>query len=151
MTIWSSHPVCDFRGKWPLCEYGLLKEMLYIPWSIRWGAGADADRAKLPTRKAIRHWFGQKAKGTIVGLILCQWVQIGPLSSPVASVGFTYIEIFYTIQCFYLSMNNHMTSKVHIVFSPVSLYPQSSILILSALTIDVFHVISRVPPTFGVP
>lgn len=35
--------------------------------------------------------------------------------------------------------------------SPVSLYPQSSIFTFSALTSEVFHVISRVPPTPGVP
>lgn len=64
-------------------------QCLYLPHAIRVSAGTDTNSAKLPTWEAILRWFRQEAEGTIVGLILCKWVQIDPLTLPAVCIGFT--------------------------------------------------------------
>lgn len=56
------------------------------PLSLPVDAGADAHGAQLPAGKAILRWFGHKTKGTIVGLLLCEHVEILPLSLPGVSI-----------------------------------------------------------------
>lgn len=128
------------------------------PLSLLVEAGADAHGAQLPAGKAILCWFGHKSEGTVVGLVPCEHVEILPLSLPVVSIRFSCGKTLNPVQDSILWRNylkQRITrspwSRYDSVLSPVSLYPQSSILTLSALTKERFHLISRASPTLGVP
>lgn len=68
------------------------------PLSVQVDAGADTHGAQLPAGKAILRWFGHKTKGTIVGLLLRQRVEILPLSLPVGSIRFSWRNTFNPVQ-----------------------------------------------------
>lgn len=59
------------------------------PLSLLVDAGADTHGTQLPAGEAILRWFGHKTKETVVGLVLCERVEILPLSLPVVSIRFS--------------------------------------------------------------
>lgn len=68
------------------------------PLSLLVDAGADTHAAQLPAGEASLRWFGHKTKGTIVGLVLCEHVEILPLSLPVVSIRLSWRNTFNPVQ-----------------------------------------------------